>query len=201
VIVGEERRGRFARAGLDLQRISGFLASAFWNLEPPASLSSSTLHSLLLDYSPSTVLLMKRDLANSDMKTRSKGRKEQSFAVRPEHPPMRAFRVTSLSAVAASAAIVLPEAATSLPNLASFCALPSPRKKPSKDWIVSPSPTKKARKSKNPNAPASSSFDALWAGNFTSLQDKNIEAHTLILGTHPSIKSLSENQYYGHPMK
>jgi G:T/U-mismatch repair DNA glycosylase len=33
------------------------------------------------------------------------------------------------------------------------------------------------------------------------LQDRNIEAHTLILGTHPSIKSLSESQYYGHTMK
>jgi serine/threonine protein kinase len=107
---------------------------------------------------------------------------------------MRASRLASLSAVTAStSAMVLPEAATSLPNLVSFCVALSPRKKNSKGWIVSPAPNKKASKSKS--AKASSSFDALWAGNFTSLRDKNIEAYTLTLGTHPSIRSLAENQY------
>jgi len=29
----------------------------------------------------------------------------------------------------------------------------------------------------------------------------SVEPHTLILGTHPSVKSLGKQQYYGHPMK
>jgi G:T/U-mismatch repair DNA glycosylase len=45
-----------------------------------------------------------------------------------------------------------------------------------------------------------SSFGVLWAGNFTELQHENIQIHTLILGTHPSITSLEENRYFGHPM-
>ena len=30
---------------------------------------------------------------------------------------------------------------------------------------------------------------------------KDFKIHTLLLGTHPSIKSLEESQYFGHPMK
>ena len=45
------------------------------------------------------------------------------------------------------------------------------------------------------------SFGAIWAGNFPSLVDQQIKVHTLILGTHPSIRSLKEEQYFGHPMK
>jgi len=55
------------------------------------------------------------------------------------------------------------------------------------------------------------SFDALHAGNIhqhieggvISSTDAGpaVEPHTLILGTHPSIASLSQQQYYGHPMK
>ena len=107
---------------------------------------------------------------------------------------MRASHLASLSAVAVStSAIVLPEAATSLPNLASFWVALSPSEKTSKGWIVSPSPDKKVRKSKSAKSPALSSF---CAGKFSSLQDKSIEAHTLILGTHTSIQSLAENQYF-----
>ena len=36
--------------------------------------------------------------------------------------------------------------------------------------------------------------------SFQPLFHEEIPVHTLILGTHPSIKSLSENQYFGHPM-
>ena len=49
------------------------------------------------------------------------------------------------------------------------------------------------------------SFDACWAGDlrksFPSTKDnRNIKIHTLILGTHPSVKSLSEKKYYAHPL-
>ena len=45
------------------------------------------------------------------------------------------------------------------------------------------------------------SFGAIWAGSFPSLVDHNVKVHTLILGTHPSIASLQQEQYFGHPMK
>jgi len=44
--------------------------------------------------------------------------------------------------------------------------------------------------------PKTKSFDAVVASRFASLRDKNIPIHTLILGTHPSEASLSEQQYY-----
>ena len=31
--------------------------------------------------------------------------------------------------------------------------------------------------------------------------NSKLKIHTLLLGTHPSIKSLARSQYYGHPMK
>jgi len=50
----------------------------------------------------------------------------------------------------------------------------------------------------------------MWWGNLpdakiqqelkTRTTTSPIDVHTLILGTHPSIRSLSEEQYYGHPM-
>lgn len=56
------------------------------------------------------------------------------------------------------------------------------------------------RKTKQ-NGGETESFGALTAANATGLKDKNIVVHTLILGTHPSVKSFQEKQYYGHPMK
>jgi hypoxanthine-DNA glycosylase len=55
-------------------------------------------------------------------------------------------------------------------------------------------------KKTSPSTTKTSSFGALWAGNFTELQHENVQVHTLILGTHPSITSLEENRYFGHPM-
>jgi hypothetical protein len=52
-----------------------------------------------------------------------------------------------------------------------------------------------------PKATRTCSFEAVWAGTFPSLAEENIKVHTLILGTHPSITSLKENQYFAHPMK
>jgi len=42
------------------------------------------------------------------------------------------------------------------------------------------------------------SFDPIWAGCFHA--NTTIKIHTLILGTHPSITSLKESQYFGHTM-
>jgi hypothetical protein len=77
-------------------------------------------------------------------------------------------------------------------------------------------------------APRTESFDAIWSGNVfyhrhmmtenmimsetassTHWEEEddeassfpNIPPHTLILGTHPSITSLTKGQFYGHPMK
>lgn len=61
------------------------------------------------------------------------------------------------------------------------------------------------------------SFDAVWAGTlsdfYTTQQqqqpttsfdlygnDPTVKVHTLVVGTHPSIQSLSKRQYYGHPL-
>lgn len=56
------------------------------------------------------------------------------------------------------------------------------------------------QKTTSADTPKTYSFNALWAGNFAELQDKNVTIHTLILGTHPSVTSLLENKYFGHPM-
>jgi hypothetical protein len=57
-----------------------------------------------------------------------------------------------------------------------------------------------SRKKNLSDVPRTESFGALWAGSLPDL-DQNVEPHTLILGTHPSVKSLEEQRYYGHPMK
>jgi hypothetical protein len=43
------------------------------------------------------------------------------------------------------------------------------------------------------------SFDAVWADGIRF--PSQVPPHTLILGSHPSIQSLSQSQYYAHPMK
>jgi hypothetical protein len=37
--------------------------------------------------------------------------------------------------------------------------------------------------------------------DYTFHPDSNMKIHTLLLGTHPSVQSLAQSRYYGHPMK
>jgi hypothetical protein len=99
---------------------------------------------------------------------------------------------------------------SSLPDFASFLpTVKSPeRKKPSAErWkIVTPLSRGKATlyqttSGGNRDKYKTKSFGAMTAANFTNLQDKNIKIHTLILGTHPSIKSFEEQAYFAHPIK
>jgi hypothetical protein len=46
---------------------------------------------------------------------------------------------------------------------------------------------------------ATESFQPISALTFDP--KSKIQIHTLLLGTHPSIESLAQSQYYGHPMK
>jgi hypothetical protein len=119
---------------------------------------------------------------------------------------------STIAFVTASTAVA---ATRSVPSLLAAFAHPTPNVSPArpstKRWkLVSPTSCKRKhddpdiqspRMKKKKQGPSTVSFDALTAANFPSLMNKNIEMHTLILGTHPSIKSLAESQYFGHPMK
>ncbi|KAL3915730.1 MAG: hypothetical protein SGILL_005507 [Bacillariaceae sp.] len=56
----------------------------------------------------------------------------------------------------------------------------------------------KTKKKTTAATPITTSFEPIWSGRFEDM--KPVPVHTLILGTHPSIKSLEEQQYFGHPM-
>jgi hypothetical protein len=116
-------------------------------------------------------------------------------------PGSYVFGLTAVSSIAA---------ASSIPDFSTFIALNTPqRKKPSHRWaVVTPSPqrrgattTKAKQADTDEDDNRTKSQGAFTAANFPNLQERNIEIHTLILGTHPSVKSLAEEQYYGHPMK
>jgi double-stranded uracil-DNA glycosylase len=47
------------------------------------------------------------------------------------------------------------------------------------------------------SAPLTTSFQPVWSGRFDDVPNET-PVHTLILGTHPSIKSFEEHQYFGH---
>jgi hypothetical protein len=116
-------------------------------------------------------------------------------------------RKSTVSCVIGLTTVASVAATGNIPDFATFVSPGTPeRKKPSKRWVVvSPSPTKKtAIQSKNAydsEDDITESFGAFTAANFTNLEDKNIEIHTLILGTHPSGKSLKQEEYYGNPVK
>lgn len=125
--------------------------------------------------------------------------------------PMKASAAMGLATVSTAAAV-----ASTIPSLAAFVH-PAPSVAPSKPstklWkVVSPSPRKrtqcdlttksaKVKKKQKAKGPPTVSFDAITAENFPGLKNSIPAIHTLILGTHPSIRSLAESQYFGHPMK
>jgi double-stranded uracil-DNA glycosylase len=55
-----------------------------------------------------------------------------------------------------------------------------------------------SKKRQHDYAPLTTSFQPVWCGRWDDDTIKNVPVHTLILGTHPSIKSLEEQQYFGH---
>jgi len=71
--------------------------------------------------------------------------------------------------------------------------------------VVSSSSFMAASKDKNDTTNASSvsrtsSFEPLWTGSLFPDSDTPPRVHTLIVGTHPSIASLAQEQYFGHTM-
>jgi hypothetical protein len=121
--------------------------------------------------------------------------------------------ITGMKAVA----VVLSLASTLTPTVEGLAAenpalsSPSNKRRATTISVVTPDTTIPSTNIKKPkktpskkkdssDVPRTESFGALWAGSFPDL-DQSVEPHTLILGTHPSIKSLEEQQYYGHPMK
>lgn len=127
--------------------------------------------------------------------------------------PVKRFTRSSSGKTGLKAATVLASFACNLaPTTEGLAAPTSPVPSPSNkrgvvtpDASISSNKVKKSKKAppgekKISAVPRTESFGALWAGSFPDL-DSYVEPHTLILGTHPSVKSLAQEQYYGHPMK
>mmetsp|Transcript_7833 Transcript_7833/g.12942 ORF Transcript_7833/g.12942 Transcript_7833/m.12942 type:complete len:753 (-) Transcript_7833:49-2307(-) len=64
----------------------------------------------------------------------------------------------------------------------------------------SSSSAKKKKKAAKIKAERTKSFEPKWWGNVINDGSEYPPVHTLILGTHPSIASLSKNEMYGHPL-
>jgi len=89
------------------------------------------------------------------------------------------------------------------------------RRRPSTQNFVTPlaaSPPnkKRPRKQASPSsvsAPRTTSFGAITHANYVTHGASvdptavSVPVHTLILGTHPGVKSFEKQQYFGHPMK
>jgi hypothetical protein len=95
-------------------------------------------------------------------------------------------------------------AAAALPMVSSLSTPPRKRNKNEKSRIVTPARrstkvTSPQRVNKKQSNDRTESFGAMWDGVLNP--NTRIQPHTLILGTHPSIVSLQEGEYYAHPMK
>jgi hypoxanthine-DNA glycosylase len=106
----------------------------------------------------------------------------------------KAVAATILTAVAS---------ATLIPTAASSFVPEAPAKR-SVSTRVTPSPisSKRLKRTQLTSNRPTQSFEPIWSNRFLSSKDNDnpVPVHTLILGTHPSIKSLEQEQYYGHPM-
>jgi hypothetical protein len=107
----------------------------------------------------------------------------------------------------ASAAATMMAASTSLPRVTHSFIVAStpPRRIVQQLRKVTPmssekTPTKPKRQTSAKNR-RTQSFDALWHGSLPQQKESPTEPHTLILGTHPSVKSLEQQRYFGHDMK
>eukprot|EP00984_Skeletonema_dohrnii_P028378 scaffold18358_cov94-Skeletonema_dohrnii-CCMP3373.AAC.2 len=63
-----------------------------------------------------------------------------------------------------------------------------------------PSASTKKNKQAKVKVERTKSFEPKWWGNVINDGSEYPPVHTLILGTHPSIASLSKNEMYGHPL-
>jgi hypothetical protein len=146
---------------------------------------------------------------SSPVSKQAKGKSTRSPYFSSPRPVKRFTRYSSGKTVA----VMVSLAGNLAPTVEGLAAATSPVPLPNnKRGVVTPDasisstnnvkkPKKAPSRKKNlSDVPRTESFGALWAGSFPDL-DQNVEPHTLILGTHPSIQSLAQEQYYGHPMK
>jgi hypothetical protein len=148
---------------------------------------------------------------SSPASTQAKGKSTRSPYFSSPRPVKRFARYSSGKT---AVAVMVSLAGNLAPTAEGLAAATSPVPLPSnKRGVVTPDvsisstndvkkPKKAPSRKKNlsDDVPRTESFGALWVGSFPDL-DQNVKPHTLILGTHPSIKSLAQDQYYGHPMK
>jgi hypothetical protein len=126
--------------------------------------------------------------------------------------------VAAASVAVATAEKSLQSLSSALAAFAHSSASPIPSRPPKSRWnIVTPIPekrkaidsemsvqspeTRKRKKTNGKTSSSTSSFGPLTADNFPNSENKDIKIHTLILGTHPSVKSFEEDQYYAHKQK
>ncbi|KAG7362011.1 T/U mismatch-specific DNA glycosylase [Nitzschia inconspicua] len=66
--------------------------------------------------------------------------------------------------------------------------------------ILSSSSSSSSSRTKK-QTPVTTSFQPVWSGRYDNIPQNTVvvPVHTLILGTHPSIASFREDQYFGHP--
>jgi hypothetical protein len=155
---------------------------------------------------------METSSQSSSASSEAKGKITRSPYFSSPRPVKRCTRSSSSKTGMKAVAIMVSLAGNLAPTAEGFAAATSPVPLPSnKRGVVTPDASFSSTNVKKPkkapsgkknasNVPRTESSGALCAASFPEL-DQSVEPHTLILGTHPSVKSLEQQQYYGHPMK